>query len=101
MDALGRRGRIERCDDIEVLVKPSREGRCARKIRFSATRYSFCGRSCWLTILVTYAKKEEPTVLHGNARSYFPHLSAPSSILTIREPICGRDGQPSTAIRWG
>jgi hypothetical protein len=35
----------------------SRAGRCARRIRFSAARYSFCSSSSWLTNPVTYASR--------------------------------------------
>jgi hypothetical protein len=63
------------CDRASVarcgLVNRSRAGKCERRIRFSAIRYSFCSRSCWFTIPVTYANSPRYLrFLHPNARSY-------------------------------
>src|SRR5579864_7382682 len=41
--------------DLSGLDKRSRGGRCARRIRFSAVKYSFWRSNSWLTRPVTYA----------------------------------------------
>jgi len=44
-------------------VNRSRAGRCARRILFSAGKYSFCSSSCWFTIPVTYTTRRATCVL--------------------------------------
>jgi hypothetical protein len=41
--------------DLSGSDRRNRVGRCARRMRFSAARYSFCSSNCWFTSPVTYA----------------------------------------------
>ena len=53
-------------------------GRCARRILFSAAKYSFCSSSCWFTIPVTYADAMQlgtNVVALGNERVLVPASS--------------------------
>src|SRR5262252_8112418 len=43
--------------DLSGSDKRNRAGKCARKTRFSAAKYSFCRSSSWFTRPVTYASR--------------------------------------------
>src|SRR5215469_8137362 len=43
--------------DLSESDKRNRAGKCARKTRFSAAKYSFCRNSSWFTRRVTYASR--------------------------------------------
>ena len=67
------------------LVNRSRAGKCERRIRFSAIRYSFCSRSCWFTIPVTYANSRATCVFFIQTHHHIPLVfSMHSNCLTIR-----------------
>jgi len=50
----------------EILDSRRQAGKCDRKIRFSAARYSFCSINCWFTRPVPQAKLENQGELFFN-----------------------------------
>src|SRR3954471_4308174 len=72
---------VARCGSVDR----TRAGKCERRILFSAIRYSFCSRSCWFTIPVTYANSRATCVFfietHHHIRAMF---SMDSDSLTLR-----------------
>src|ERR1700739_1213627 len=87
--------RVARC----ALVKGTRAGKCERRILFSAIRYSFCSRSCWFTMPLTYANRRDTCVFLIEYNSITTCVLARPNILAIRagraEP--GGDAGPGEA----
>jgi hypothetical protein len=82
------------------------DGSFARRIRFSAARYSFCSRSFWFTDPVTYASSFShflflmPTVYLTLATGRFSFLTIVVPGTTSDTQSSGRGGATRARVNW-